>query len=79
MTTEHTKDFTGFDLGLLTENFGAERYLKHLDFLWKYLTPEGLLVADYINSHDVFHEFCRVNNREPVIFNTRYGVGIIQR
>ena len=78
-TTPHTKDFPGFDIGFLTENFGKERYLKHLNFLWKYLVPEGLLVADYINSHDVFHEFCRVNNREPAIFNTRHGVGIIQR
>lgn len=67
------------DLGLLTENFGTERNLKYLNFLWKHLVPEGLLVVDYINSDDVFHEFCRVNNREPVIFNTRYGVGIIQR
>jgi hypothetical protein len=78
-TTSCTFDFPGFDLGLLTENFGPERYLKHLNFLWRYLTPEGLLVADYINSDDVFHEFCRVKNREPMIFNTRYGVGIIQR
>ena len=73
------KDFPGFDLGFLTENFGSERYIKHLKFLWNFLSPEGLLVADYINSGDVFHEFCRVNNREPEIFNTRYGVGIIQK
>ena len=73
------KEFAGFDLGLLTENFGPERYVKHLNFLWKNLTPEGLLVADYIHSHDVFHEFCRVNNREPDVFNTRYGVGIIRK
>jgi hypothetical protein len=79
MTTPHTKDFTGFDVGFLTENFGEERYLKHLNFLWKFLKPEGLLVADYITAHDVFHEFCRVKNRKPVIFNTRYGVGIVQR
>ncbi len=67
------------DLCFLTENFGEERYLHHLNFLWKILAPEGLLVADYITAHDVFHEFCRVKNREPVIFNTRYGVGIIKR
>lgn len=75
----HHPDFTGVDLCFLTENFGEERYLKHLNFLWKVLKPEGLLVADYITAHDVFHEFCRVKNREPEIFKTRYGVGIIQR
>jgi predicted O-methyltransferase YrrM len=68
-----------FDLGFLTENFGEERYLEHLSFLWDYLAPEGLLVADYITEHDVFHEFCRVKNREPTIFDTRYGVGIVQK
>lgn len=68
-----------FDLGLLTDNFGEERYLRHLDFLWRHLSPEGLLVADYIAENNAFHDFCRVKNREPVIFNTRYGVGIIQR
>ena len=79
MTTPYTREFPGFDVGFLTENFGTERNLKYLNFLWKHLVPEGLLVVDYINSDDVFHGFCRVNNREPVIFNTRYGVGIIQR
>jgi len=77
--TPHTKSFSGFDLGFLTENFGEDRYLKHMNFLWKFLLPEGLLVADYITAHDVFHEFCRVKNREPIIFNTRYGVGIIKK
>lgn len=67
------------DLALLTEDYGEERCGKYLEVLWKYLKPEGLLVADYINSHDAFHEFCRVANREPEIFKTRYGVGIIQR
>lgn len=68
-----------YDLCFLSEDFGKERYLKHLNFLWKILNQKGLLVADYINSHDVFHEFCRVKNREPIIFETRYGVGIIER
>jgi predicted O-methyltransferase YrrM len=67
------------DLALLTEDYDSERYRKYLEFLWRYLKPEGLLVADYISSHDVFQEFCRVANREPELFSTRYGVGIIQR
>jgi hypothetical protein len=46
------------------------------------LQPEGLLVVDYINdkgTRQVFDKFCRVKNREPVIFNTRYGVGMVNR
>jgi hypothetical protein len=67
-----------FDLALLTERIGDD-YSVHLEFLWNSLLPEGLLVADYINEDNAFHDFCRVKNREPVVFKTRYGVGIIQR
>ena len=68
-----------YDMCFLSHDFGPEKYLMHLKFLWNCLRLEGLLVADYINSHDVFHEFCRVSNREPVIFDTRYGIGIIEK
>lgn len=68
-----------YDLGFLTESFDEGRYRKYLDFLWTHLASEGLLVADYISSNSVFHDFCRVKNREPMIFDTRYGVGIVQR
>lgn len=76
---EHTEAFPGCDMSFLSEDFGKDRYLRHLNFLWMILKPEGLLVADYITANDAFHEFCRVKNREPMIFETRYGVGIVQR
>lgn len=71
-----------FDFAFLTERCELGETKMYLDFLWKHLQPEGLLVVDYI--HDVavaenFSEFCRVKNREPVFFKTRYGVGIITR
>lgn len=68
-----------YDLCFLSDHYEPEKQLVYLKFLWNLLNPEGLLVADYINSDDVFHEFCRVSNREPVIFNTRYGIGIIKK
>jgi predicted O-methyltransferase YrrM len=70
------------DLGLLTEKYDKEKTRKYMEFLWRHLKPEGLLVVDYIHDDTVrssFDDFSRVKNREPVVFNTRYGVGIVTR
>lgn len=68
------------DLTLLTRECSKEDYRQHLESLWNGLKLGGLLVADYITqTGNVFHEFCRVKNREPVLFKTRYGVGIVER
>jgi hypothetical protein len=71
-----------FGMGLLTEKYSPEKTQLYLDFLWKYLSSEGLLVVDYIQDDavkGVFLDFCRVKNREPLLFDTRYGVGIVNR
>lgn len=53
-----------------------------LAFAWNSLIVEGLLIADYIHSDMLkseFESFCRVKNRKFIVFDTRYGVGVIQR
>lgn len=70
------------DLALLTDKYDAEKTKTYLEFFWEHLSSEGLLVVDYIHDDDVkrvFTEFHRVKNREPVLFNTRYGVGVVTR
>ncbi len=70
------------DAAFLTEKYDAERTQIYLEYLWNRLRPEGLLVVDYIEDDVIkesFSGFCRVKNREPFVFKTRYGVGIIVR
>jgi hypothetical protein len=70
-----------WDLALVTGRYESE-LRDYLYDLWENLTDEGLLVVDYISFDSVskvFHEFCRVKNREPMTFITRNGIGIIQR
>lgn len=67
-----------FDVCFLSENFNSDNF-GYLDFLWSVIKGEGLLVVDYINLGDFFYDFCRVKNRKPIVFNTRYGVGIVER
>lgn len=52
-----------------------------LDWLWRQVSSEGLIIVDYINENRKkdFSLFCEVKNREPIFLNTRYGMGIITR
>lgn len=47
---------------------------------WAQLTVEGWLVVDRISEqHEDFETFCRVHNRKPFVFETRYQHGIIRK
>ena len=76
-TLDEIKSF--YDICFITESFEKTVCFNYMEFMWESLSSEGLLVVDYITSNNAFHEFCRVKNREPMIFNTRYGVGIVQK
>lgn len=82
-STNDTAMLQNYDLALLTEEYDREQHTAHLNLLWDWLKPEGLLVVDYITMNETvrgsFNDFCRVKNREPVIFDTRYGTGIITK
>lgn len=70
------------DVCFLTEKYTPEKQKMYLDFLWNSLSDEGLLVVDYIHDdtlRESFDSFCRVKNREPVIYKTRYGIAILVR
>lgn len=70
------------DLALLTDWYDEADTEDYLNLLWENLSDEGLLVVDYINqdaTKAAFEKFYRVKNRQPMLFNTRYGVGILQK
>lgn len=71
-----------WDLGIIAGTYDKSDVKFYLESVWQQ-SKTGLLVVDYITSSEhigkVFDEFCRVKNREPVRFATRYGIGIIQR
>ena len=72
-----------WDLVLFNEEKNYDKHLLHLDVMWSHLNMGGYIVMDYINSHEnaklAFHNFAKIENREPIILTTRYGVGIIQK
>jgi len=72
-----------WDLGIVNEEVGYDQHRIYLDVLWSQLNDDGLIVMDYISSNDrakkAFLDFCQIKNREPVIFATRYGTGMVQK
>ena len=54
-----------------------------LDVVWSHISDGGHLVMDYIITHSnaakAFSNFCKIENREPIIIKTRYGTGIVQK
>lgn len=69
-----------WDLALVTDR--CEDLKIYLDDLWKHLANKGLLLVDYMSVHPInkaFLEFCKVKNREPLIFETRNRIGIVEK
>lgn len=70
------------DLCLLTEKYSLAATERYMELLWDSLSSEGLLVVDYIHDEAMkksLTEFCKVRNREPVLFDTRYGLGVVNK
>lgn len=73
----------GFDMVLLTGTFGSDEVREMLEVCWGRMRLDGILVADRVNSDrkvgEVFRDFCKVQNRPCIVFDTRYGNGITQK
>ena len=71
-----------FGCALFNEEMGYDKHLAYLDLVWPHMEIEGFMVMDYVNRHapakQAFLDFCKSKNRDPIFFQTRYGVGIVQ-
>jgi hypothetical protein len=71
------------DMVIVNEEVNYDEHRVHLDILWEHLSLGGLVVMDYVDAwqpaKDAFIDFCKVKNREPHVFKTRYGTGIVQK
>ena len=72
-----------WDLVILNEETVYDKHLEYLDAVWPRIGEHGLVIAEYIDRHaparDAFFAFCESKNRQPIIFETRYGTGILQK
>jgi len=72
-----------WDLVIINEEENYDTHRTYLDYIWPNISHEGLVVVDYVNSHkparDALVDFCKGNNRDPIFFKTRYGVGMVKK
>jgi predicted O-methyltransferase YrrM len=72
-----------WDLAIINEEVGYDKHRSYLEVIWSKLNTDGLIIMDYVSRHkpakEAFLDFCKYVNREPVVVNTRYGIGIIRK
>lgn len=72
-----------WQLVVINEEMTYDEHRLYLDILWPHLEMGGLIVMDYLESHEpartTYFDFCKVHNRDPITIKTRYGVGLIQK
>lgn len=72
-----------WDMAFINVQVSLDLHRNYLDLAWQRMPLDGLIVMDYLSSyqpaHEAFMTFSKVVNREPVLFDTRNGTGIIQK
>lgn len=71
-----------WDLVLLDKDMNYDIGRTLLDRVWDKINPEGYLVFERLlekKRYKIFSDFCKIHQKDPLIFKTRYLVGIVQR
>ena len=66
---------------LMTERLPYDECLGYLRVIWSSVASGGIIILDYVNYDksmgQAYHDFAKTSNRDTVIFDTKYGVGLI--
>jgi len=82
---EFTENFDkgNWDFAFVNVIATLDSYRNYLDLIWQQMPVGGILAVDYLSSYqeskEAFSIFCKIVNREPVVFDTRNGTGLIQK
>jgi hypothetical protein len=72
-----------WDTAFINIKTSLDSHRNYLDLIWQKMPLDGFIVMDYLSNykpaHEAFMTFSKVVNREPVMFDTRNGTGIIQK
>jgi hypothetical protein len=60
-----------------------DKMLEKLEFVWFNLKENGIIVCENIKRYtpvrEAFMAFSESHNRKPIVFDTRYGTGLVQK
>ena len=70
-----------WDLVIFDKLFPYDESRSILDKIWDHMELDGFLVYEHCRDEEArpFLDFCKIHQCEPLVFNTRYGTGIVQR
>lgn len=72
-----------WDCFFITDENSYDDLLYYLDISWKNMADDGIIVVEYIKDlkkmKNAFYAFAESVEKEPIIYNTRYGTGILQK
>jgi predicted O-methyltransferase YrrM len=72
-----------YDMIIITMEQAYDKQLEYMEFFWPHLSENGIMVCENIIYHEptkeAFDAFAFSKNREPIIFSTRNGTGILQK
>jgi len=76
------KDET-WDVIFINEEKNYDRHMEYLEAIWPQVAYNGLIFMEHVRYHEpatlAYLNFCKIKNRDSVIIDTRYGVGMIQK
>jgi len=72
-----------WDLVIINEEKDYDKQLAYLETAWNNCGENAIIVVEYIKSHrsskEAFKSFVESKDVENIIFDTRYGTGVIQK
>ncbi len=72
-----------WDMIIFATEYKYDKQLEYLDFIWPHVSDYGIIVCDNLNRHsptkEAFNAFAQSKNREPILFSTRHGTGLLQK
>lgn len=72
-----------WDLIIVNEETNYDTYFNYLEKSWENLALDGTLIIEYVKfnaqANKAYDYFCKSKGREPYVFHTRYGTGIITK
>jgi len=72
-----------WDVIFINEEKNYDQHMDYLESTWPQVSYNGLVVMDYVSSHEPAKEaylnFCKIKNRDSTLIDTRYGVGLVQK
>lgn len=72
-----------YDFILVSDKLTYYDGMEVLEFFWDKMIDHGIILVDYINdkesNKEFFNNFAKVKQRETLHFDTRYGIGIIEK